>query len=323
VADLIGIIESVYQSQLGYDEWLRGIAQEACALFDRGLGVAVATYDPDGEGAPQVTRVQLGGAMNWKWIGDFRERMGENTTGLPRPMVGWRSWLHIPCGTASQVQGLERLTDALSAYGGARDILSINGRDPQGSGVWLGVPLPRATRLPDEKVQLMSRVAAHLAAAYRLRRAQSRHDEAVLTPSGELLHAEGPARLKSARDELRRAVRRIDRARTSDGRKEAERATGGWRVLVDARWTVLDSFEQDGKRFVVATRNQLEAAPPPLLSDREQQVLAWAAMGHSNKEIAYELGLSASTVRVLIARAGRKLGVVGRAAVLARYRDKS
>jgi DNA-binding CsgD family transcriptional regulator len=46
-------------------------------------------------------------------------------------------------------------------------------------------------------------------------------------------------------------------------------------------------------------------------------------MGHSNKEIAYELGLSASTVRVLIARAGRKLGVVGRAAVLARYRDKS
>src|SRR5262249_48032411 len=161
------------------------------------------------------------------------------------------------CGTSSQVPGLERLTTALDAYGGARDILSVNGRDPQGSGVWLGVPLPRVTRLNDEKLQLLSRTAAHFAAGFRLRRALARSNEAVLTPSGELVHAEGPARLGAAREELRRAVRRIERARSRVGRREPARATGSWKVLVDARWTVVDSFEQDGKRFVVAARNQL------------------------------------------------------------------
>jgi len=36
-------------------------------------------------------------------------------------------------------------------------------------------------------------------------------------------------------------------------------------------------------------------------------VLAFAAIDHTNKEIAYELGLSAATVRVLMARAMERL----------------
>jgi DNA-binding CsgD family transcriptional regulator len=43
-------------------------------------------------------------------------------------------------------------------------------------------------------------------------------------------------------------------------------------------------------------------------------------MGHTNKVIAYELGLSASTVRVLLTRASRKLGVSGRQRLIERYR---
>src|SRR5262249_14956466 len=39
----------------------------------------------------------------------------------------------------------------------------------------------------------------------------------------------------------------------------------------------------------------------PALSAREQQALAAAAQGRSNKEIAYELGIAHSTVRVLLA----------------------
>ena len=48
------------------------------------------------------------------------------------------------------------------------------------------------------------------------------------------------------------------------------------------------------------------------LTKREQQVVSVLLQGHSNKEIAYELGLAAATVRVLMVRAARKLGASGR-----------
>jgi DNA-binding CsgD family transcriptional regulator len=44
------------------------------------------------------------------------------------------------------------------------------------------------------------------------------------------------------------------------------------------------------------------------LTDRERQVFTYAAMGQSNKLIAYSLGLAVSTVAAHLERARRKLG---------------
>ena len=58
------------------------------------------------------------------------------------------------------------------------------------------------------------------------------------------------------------------------------------------------------------------------LTEREREVVTRAARGCANKEIAYDLGLAHSTVRVLMARAAVKLGtrtrdqLVDRAAAL-------
>ena len=49
--------------------------------------------------------------------------------------------------------------------------------------------------------------------------------------------------------------------------------------------------------------------------------IACAAMGHSNKLIAYDLGLSPGTVSVLLQRAARKLGVSSRTALIRAFRD--
>jgi DNA-binding CsgD family transcriptional regulator len=78
--------------------------------------------------------------------------------------------------------------------------------------------------------------------------------------------------------------------------------------LIVRRWTLLEHFENDGKRFTLAVENR--SAPPgvELLSQREREVVRCALAGLSNKEIAYELGLSSSTVRVLFSRARRKVG---------------
>jgi DNA-binding CsgD family transcriptional regulator len=93
------------------------------------------------------------------------------------------------------------------------------------------------------------------------------------------------------------------------------------RALLRGEWRVIADFESGGHRYVLL----VETARDPLgtLSKRERDVLARAAAGGSNKTIAIELRLSPSTVRVLIARACRKLGVQSRAAAVELYRRKA
>ena len=55
-----------------------------------------------------------------------------------------------------------------------------------------------------------------------------------------------------------------------------------------------------------------------LLSAREREVVQRACLGSHNKGIAYDLGLSHSTVRVLMCRAAAKLGVRTRGELLAK-----
>ena len=142
----------------------------------------------------------------------------------------------------------------------------------------------------------------------------------MLAPGGELLHAEDPEDVGGAREELRRATVAFDEARTKAGRADVHRATRRWRPLVAARWALLDDFDTDGRRFVLAVENDPPTRPPRTdLSVREHQVVTQAHLDHNDKVIAYELGLSVSTVRVLLHRAVRKLGGATRKEALARF----
>jgi DNA-binding CsgD family transcriptional regulator len=129
------------------------------------------------------------------------------------------------------------------------------------------------------------------------------------------LHGATADRLREA---LRDAVLSMERACGPTRRSDPDRAVGPWRALVDAELTLLDSFERDGKRYVVAVENPTrEARDLSLLSPRERQVVTAAAAGRTNKLIAYELGLAYSTVRVLLARAAKRLGVQSRRELVA------
>jgi DNA-binding CsgD family transcriptional regulator len=88
---------------------------------------------------------------------------------------------------------------------------------------------------------------------------------------------------------------------------------------VGARWSLVDELESDGKRYVVARENEPHALHLSTLSKRERQIVGYVVLGHTTKLIAYELGIADSTVRVLLGRAMRRLGVTGRDALLARF----
>jgi DNA-binding CsgD family transcriptional regulator len=72
---------------------------------------------------------------------------------------------------------------------------------------------------------------------------------------------------------------------------------------------LLDWFDTDGRRFVLAKPNAPRIVDPRGLSQIEAQVATYASYGESSKMIGYRLGLSSSYVSRLLRDAMRKLGV--------------
>jgi DNA-binding CsgD family transcriptional regulator len=192
---------------------------------------------------------------------------------------------------------------------GAADFLVVMTQDPSRSGcVFAGA---RATpgRVAPADARRWMRVAAHMAAGDRLRRdAPHGVEAAVLGPGGRVLHAEGEAQSKNAQEALRAAAKRIDRAR-SRARADPEEALSLWQGLIAGRWSLVDRFDSDGRRYLIARENDPRVSDPRALSLRERQVLAYSALGHPLKLTAYELGLSISSVSRHRASGLRKLGL--------------
>ncbi|MFO0619665.1 MAG: helix-turn-helix transcriptional regulator [Polyangiaceae bacterium] len=193
---------------------------------------------------------------------------------------------------------------------GAIDMLTLLALDPSGIGAVLAVNLDEARVLTATDRLLLSRLAAHVTAARQLRDAVEVHDDATYARDGAQLRV-APDEVAEAMgepdvgDRLRAAVLALGSLRRGGGR----RALGGFTSRVDAKWTVLAKFDAHGDEFVVARRNLAPSLPLRGLTGREREVASYLALGHTLKEVAYELGLSSSTVRVLAARAQRRLGL--------------
>jgi DNA-binding CsgD family transcriptional regulator len=82
-------------------------------------------------------------------------------------------------------------------------------------------------------------------------------------------------------------------------------------------WTVIDRFEINGRAYVVAQQNDRPTGLDAL-SPREREIVERAVRGDTQKVIAYDLGIAHSTVRVLLARSYRRLGVRSHAELVAR-----
>jgi DNA-binding CsgD family transcriptional regulator len=110
-------------------------------------------------------------------------------------------------------------------------------------------------------------------------------------------------------ERLRAAARQLDRSREALDEAAADKAFGLWEGLVQGRWKLVDWFDSDGRRFIIAKLNTPTRGCPRGLTTRERQVALCAALGESSKLTGYRLGISPSRVSALLKAAMRKLGV--------------
>jgi DNA-binding NarL/FixJ family response regulator len=89
-------------------------------------------------------------------------------------------------------------------------------------------------------------------------------------------------------------------------------ALRAWRAFLAGEWSLVEQFDRDGHRFLVARRTDPASKPMHGLTAREQQVVVGASLAQSNKAISIELGLSEATVSELLHTAVQKLGVRSR-----------
>jgi DNA-binding CsgD family transcriptional regulator len=224
--------------------------------------------------------------------------------------------------TASMAMGLGRTLPDVNYWhelwgAGVNDSLGLTVHEPGGAGACVCVGLTSMTSLTVRERRTLDRLAVHLAAAFRLKhRALTTADaEAILAPSGALLHASAPAHGKLAA--LAESHQSRAFARTSA--RDIATALQAWKGLSAGRWSLVDHWDTDGKRFVLAIKNPPRVPARDSLSPRERRVVALAAMGHGDKEIAYTLGISVSSIGRSLAGARAKLGVQTRVELVARW----
>jgi DNA-binding CsgD family transcriptional regulator len=333
--DPIDLIESVYSLAGDEQQWLDRLAavfQPRLPPPPPRLGLVAYTYD-----ASRPDRVAIRATSTLGYDAAFAEPV-RSRIAMPDSEQAYLATIFRTgfVGTLRQspdalrraglaearVQDLQRRVEAACRQLNVRDQFWINAQDPTYFGcAFLVMSKDRSGWHPSEAAA-WRRVAAHVSAAFRIRRQFGSRGavapdpsaaEAILSPSGSLKHATEPAQGDGVRSALRTAVRARDKARGPLRHRDPEHATELWQALVAGRWSLLDHFDSDGRRFVIAHRNDAAAPDMRGLTPRERQVASHAALGHSNKVIAYALGLSVSTVGVHLARARAKLQTIGKA----------
>ncbi len=304
----LSLIEAGYDIASSEADWLAELGRMALPLIGDGLGVWAYVVDtrqkrfmPRAVCTPDVPRHVIDAIVGMHEDADeevFARGYDSSALTLSERLAG----------DAHAAPLIERYMTSL----GIGDAICLNASDSSGLTLALGAARPKSVRMTKGERARFGRICAHLTAALRLRirlAAREQAPSAILTPDGKVVHAENDASSTQSCERLREAVTRQERARGKLRSTDADAALELWRGLVSGRWTLVDRFERDGRRYLVAHENQPEVARAFALSRRERQVLALAALGRSVKLIAYELGLGSGTVGAYLASARAKAGI--------------
>jgi len=308
--DVVGFLEVTWSAVASTPEvWLDAVVRALRPALDEGLGVRGYFVDMSAPGSFETSGHRVIGGADQSAAASS-EPWGRATS------IGDRRRAHTQSPLAT-------------ADGDGADALGVHGLDATGRGC--AVIAPRRAPVPPparDIAELWARLAVHLASAARLQRRCGgdparavASGEALLESTGRCVSARGEATDRNAREALREAAVRLERARGRRRGASAKESLSLWQVLVGGRWSLVDKTESDGRRFLVAVPNRPELAGREHLTPTEARILGAMGVGHPNKVIAYELGMAPSTVATHIARAAAKLGAHGRSALVQRLFD--
>ena len=327
---LIDFTEAAYDLKLEPDEWLRKLLDAGAPVIDQGLGLFALTCMRPPQGASfTIDQLHALSAPD-----DLAERVMRLQSEIPPSLLWLLSRPTMPKTLSEAAEDdLEALNLILRHFDFAKDGLGMSAFDPNGQGVYLIAPLPKVTTLTEKARERWQMLAAHFGAGYRLRRALRKGGpeaatdlplgaEAVIDPTSfRVTDAQGQAKSGDALEALREAALQVDRARGRMRESDPEQALELWKALVRGRWSTVDWFDSDGRRFVLGLPNAPNVTDPRGLTDREMQVVAYVLFGQTNKLIAYNLGLSKGRVSTLLRSAMRKIGVQTRSQLISRLHD--
>lgn len=309
--DWVGLLEAGYALDGDDDTWLANVLEHAASLSKRGFWPTIGTYHY----SPQHLHLDQIATLGPAHAGDIlKASLAVKTTTVNHFFRGGPAVTSLSEALYAAEPELAAVVRNLSD-GAVHDKLVVKGLTGQDSAVilcWLFAEQVAPT--PQERHRWQC-VASHLGAGLRLRRWARDLDidsppvEAVLDAGGKVHDARAGAISRSARDSLRDAVCRLDKLRTDHGRSDPDTALPAWEGLLRGRWSLVDHFDTDGRRFVLALKNDPSFPDPRGLTERERQVSEFLGQGHAVKAISYMLGISRSAVNNCTTRAMHKLGL--------------
>jgi DNA-binding CsgD family transcriptional regulator len=167
--------------------------------------------------------------------------------------------------------------------------------------VFLFVPLAELGSLKARERAALNELAVELSGAFRLH----------LALRGE------PARAEEEPCSSRiMKLCRSERAKRAD----PDQALELWRALLDGRWSLLAQTNAQGKRVLLLRRTDSGSSSWPRLTEHEKHAARSVLMGHSNKTISIELGISPAATTAFVGSAIRKLGLRSRAELSGAFR---
>ena len=312
----VDIVEVAYDLQVDFDAWVPRLLEVGRSLLDHGHGVVAAVnsgFGPNGEAT--VSRMYVDGDAP------------ELPMRLARTMQegGERIVQTIRFGAAASISesraSQPEVVDIVTRCFGSKDVFGFWPIDPDMHGLTIAAPASEVLSISPKAGKQWDMLGAHVAAGHRLRRGLSDTEpsgvpmselplraEAVVDPKHfRVTEAVGDAQGRSSVTELREQAVQLDRARGRLRREDSDEALAIWKGLVQGRWSLLDWFDSDGRRFLLAKPNPPRVKDPRGLTKREAQASAFVALGHSNQSIAYRFGFSEAYVSQLVASLKRKL----------------
>lgn len=326
----IDLVEVIYDLSLPTTEWLPSLFEVGLPLFDFATeGYTGILTAGTSAGTTRINQMHVGLGRE-----DIIARAFVAAQQTPREVIEATTRQGFDQGVLIMRDIHPAAYRALADCVGCEDGVGVYAMDPNGDGVFFSLFSDQRVDWSDRDLQSWKKLGVHLAAGQRLRRGLGQVPagqrtfwevteaaEAMIDPSRFVAtEASGPAKNKDALEEIREAAKRVDRARGRLRKSNPEEALGLWHGLVRGRWSLVDWFDTDGRRFVLARPNSPNLGDPRGLTRREHQVATYAARGETGTLIAYRFGISQQRVSGALSSAMRKLRVKTQAQLVEKMR---